>query len=402
MDETPHTPPLEGVAPEAYDGRPLASLVVAGAVAGVLGVVASLALGAGTKQFYFSWLTAYVYFLSLALGGLFFVLVLFVCRAGWAVAVRRISENVMATLPIFAVLFIPVWLGRHELYEWMNPEVVEKSPLLRGKTPYLNQGFFQVRALVYFVSWSALAVYFSSRSERQDATGEESITRRLQAVAAPGIIVFSLTVTFASIDWILSLEPEWTSTMFGVYYFAGLVLGFLAFLVLAIVLLQARGSLTLVTDEHLHDLGKLLFGFTVFWAYITFSQYLLIWYANIPEETIYYMHRSHGSWPTLALVLGLGHFAFPFFFFMPHAVKRRPVLLALGSAWVLLMHYLDIYWAVMPYLHPEGVRIGLMDVATLLAVGGFFVAAFARAGSRRALVPVRDPRLPESLSFENV
>jgi len=386
------------------DGRVLSGVTWAGLAVGLVGLIGSVVLSSGgMADFYFAWLTAYLYFLSIGLGALFFVLVLFVCRAGWAVAVRRVIENVMATLPMFILLFIPIWIGRHELYSWTDPAEVAKNRLLQGKSSYLNEPFFLIRALFYFVAWGGLAVYFSGQSQKQDQTGDERISRRLQAVAAPGIIVFSLTLTMASVDWLMSLDPEWYSTMFGVYYFAGSLLAAFAFIVVAIVFIQARGALQgVVTVEHLHDIGKLLFAFTVFWTYIAFCQYFLIWYGNIPEETSYFMQRSHGSWPAIGKALMVGHFAIPFFFLMPRATKRSVPALSAGALWLLVMHFMDIYWCVMPVHLQEGAHFGAIDAMVVLAVGGFFLAAFGWVSGRRALVPVRDPRLSESLSFENV
>ena len=385
-------------------GEGLSGVTRIGGILGAIGVLGSWALSsADPAQFYFSWLVAYLYFLSIALGSLFFVLILFVSHAGWGVAIRRVVENTMATLPVFALLFVPIWIGRHHLFVWTDAAEVAKSTLLKGKSAYLNEGFFLVRAIFYFVCWGGLALYFSGQSQRQDASGEERITRRLQAVSAPGIIVFSLTVSFAAIDWIMSLEPEWYSTIYGVYYFAGSLMSAFAFTVVAIALLQARGKLRgVVSVEHVHDVGKLMFAFVVFWTYIAFSQYFLIWYGNIPEETVYYMRRSVGSWPQVAKLLILGHFAVPFFFLMPRAIKRSTPLLFAASVWLLAMHFMDLYWCVMPTHLQGGAHLGLMDVTALLAVGGFFLAAFGWTSSRRALVPLRDPRLPESLSFQNV
>jgi hypothetical protein len=395
-----HAAPIEAA---RYDGRALGSLMGIGAALGVIGLGASVALAGGTKQFYFSWLVAYLYFLSIALGALFFVLVLAVTRAGWGVALRRVLENIMATLPVFALLFVPIWLGRHELYEWTHAETMANNPILKGKAPFLNEGFFFVRALFYFTAWGALATYFSSQSQRQDHSGDAGVSARLRGLAPVGILLFALTSTFAAIDWMMSLQPEWYSTMIGVYYFAGSVIGILSFAILLIHFAYARGALQgIVTVEHLHDIGKLMFGFTIFWAYIGFSQYFLIWYANIPEETIYYMQRETGSWLTLSRILMVGHFAIPFFFLMPRAVKRQSGLLMLISVWLLVMHFLDLHWCVMPVLHHDGVRFGMTDVAALAAVGGVFLAALGWVSSRRALVPLKDPRLPESLSFENV
>jgi hypothetical protein len=386
---------------EQQDGSVLAPLVWVGGAAAAVGVVGSIATAGA--QLYFSWLVAYMYFLSIALGALFFELTLFVCTAGWSVTIRRVIENIMATLPVFAVLFIPIWLGRHDLFIWTHAEEVAKNHVLQGKSPYLNEHFFLIRAAIYFVAWGGLGAYFSSQSQKQDETGDEKISRRLKAISAPGLIVFSLTMTLAAVDWLMSLEPEWYSTMWGVYYFSGSVIAIFAFLIVSIAFIQARGRLQgVVTVEHVHDVGKLLFAFVVFWTYIAFSQYFLIWYGNIPEETAYFMLRQQGSWPKIGKILIFGHFLIPFFFLMPRAAKRSRSAVVAAALWLLVMHYFDLYWCVMPVYREEGPHFGIADVSAILAVGGAFVATLGWVSSRRSLVPIRDPRLAESLSFENV
>ena len=229
------------------------------------------------------------------------------------------------------------------------------------------------------------------------------MSARLRRLAGPALIVLALTQTFASIDWIMSLTPHWYSTMFGVYFFAGSFVGFIALLSVVTVAMRSAGLLeTVVSAEHLHDVGKFLFAFTAFWAYIAFSQFFLVWYANMPEETIWYKARLEGSWKMVSIFLMAGHFGAPFLYLMGRSVKRKGATLALGGAWLLAMHFVDIYWQVMPTLHPEGVRPSALDVAALVTVGGCFVAAASWLLRRQALVPVRDPRLAESLAFENV
>jgi hypothetical protein len=228
------------------------------------------------------------------------------------------------------------------------------------------------------------------------------VSARLRRFAGPAIIVLALTQTFASIDWIVSLTPHWYSTMFGVYFFAGSFVGFIALLSVVAAAMRGAGLLeTVITAEHLQDLGKFLFAFTAFWAYIAFSQFFLIWYANLPEETIWFKARLEGSWEIVSLLLMAGHFGVPFFYLMGRAVKRRGWTLAVGGTWLLAMHFVDIYWQVMPTLHPEGVRPSALDVAAFVAVGGCFVAAASWLMRQQALVPMRDPRLAESLAFEN-
>ncbi len=378
-------------------------LPAAGGIALVVGLIGSLALGrADLKQFYFSWLVAFLYFLSIALGALFFVLIHYISKAGWSTAVRRIAENAMATLPAFAVLVLPIALGMSELFIWTDADLVAKDPALHSKAPYLDTRFFLVRLVIYVVMWFAMSVYFGRASRRQDATGDHDITRRLQMAAAPSLFVFALSITFASIDWIMSLDPHWYSTIFGLYFFAGAVVAAHAFIAIVTVGLHRSGLVTGVfTTDHFHDLGKLLHGFTIFWTYIGFSQFFLIWYANIPEETIWFRHRLTGSWKTVTIALAIGHFVIPFFAIMARSVKRNPALLRLGAIWMLAMHYLDLHWLVMPNIHEHGFAPTALDLTTWLAVGGAFLAVFGFNLTRAALIPIRDPRLPESLTYEN-
>ena len=384
-------------------GHPWNRIPTIGAGCAVLGAAACALLGAANpKQFFFSWLVSFLFFLSLALGGLFFVLIQYAAQGGWGVVLRRIGETVFATLPLMAVLFLPLLLGLRDLYSWAVPGAADHDALLRWKAPYLNIPFFLIRAALYFGIWSFIALLYYRGSSGQDVSGDPGVSARLRRFAGPAIIVLALTQTFASIDWIMSLTPHWYSTMFGVYFFAGSFVGFIALLsILAAAMRQAGLLETVITAEHLHDMGKLLFAFTSFWAYIAFSQFFLIWYANLPEETIWYKARLEGSWEAVSLLLMAGHFAVPFFYLMGRDVKRRGWTLAVGGFWLLAMHFVDLYWQVMPTLHPEGVRPSLLDVAAFIAVGGCSVAAAAWLMRRQALVPLRDPRLAESLAFEN-
>ena len=374
------------------------------AIVAVLGAVACAILGAANpKQFLFSWLVSFLFFLSLGLGALFFVLIQYASQGGWGVVLRRIGETTFATVPLMAALFIPLLLGVRDLYEWAHPGAAEHDPLLHWKEPFLNVPFFLIRAALYFGIWSFIALMYYRGSRGQDVSGDPRVSARLRRLAGPALIVLALTQTFASIDWIMSLTPHWYSTMFGVYFFAGSFVGFIALLSVVTVAMRSAGLLeTVVSAEHLHDVGKFLFAFTAFWAYIAFSQFFLVWYANMPEETIWYKARLEGSWKMVSIFLMAGHFGAPFLYLMGRSVKRKGATLALGGAWLLAMHFVDIYWQVMPTLHPEGVRPSALDVAALVTVGGCFVAAASWLLRRQALVPVRDPRLAESLAFENV
>src|SRR5688572_17544797 len=380
------------------------SLPLLGGAVALVGVVGCAILGPGNpKQFFYSWLVSFLFFCSLALGGLFFVLIQYASQGGWGIVLRRIGETIFVTLPVMAVLFVPLLFGLHDLYEWSHHEAVERDALLRWKAPFLNVPFFLVRAGLYFVIWSVIAVMYYRGSRGQDVTGDPAVSARLRRLAGPALIVLALTQTFAAIDWIMSLTPHWYSTMFGVYFFAGSFVGFIALLSVVVVAMRSAGLLdTMISAEHLHDVGKFLFAFTAFWAYIAFSQFFLMWYANMPEETIWYKARIEGSWKIVSVVLMAGHFGAPFLYLMGRAVKRKGWTLALGGAWLLIMHFLDLYWQVMPTLHPEGIRPSVLDMAAFVAVGGCFVAAASWLMRRQALVPIRDPRLAESLAFENL
>lgn len=379
-------------------------LPVIGIAGAVLGAVACAILGASNpKQFFFSWLVSFLFFLSLGLGGLFFVLIQYASQGGWGIVVRRIGETIFATIPVMAALFLPLLLGLQDLFSWAVPGAAEHDALLKWKEPFLNVPFFLIRAVLYFGVWSFIALLYYRGSRGQDVTGDPGVSARLRRLAGPAIIVLALTQSFASVDWIMSLTPHWYSTMFGVYFFAGAFVGFIALLSVLAVAMRRAGLLdTVISPEHLHDIGKFLFAFTAFWAYIAFSQFLLIWYANMPEEAIWFKARIEGSWKMVTIVLMAGHFGVPFLYLMGRDVKRNGLTLAVGGVWLLAMHFLDLYWQVMPTLHPEGIRPSALDVAAFFAVGGCFVAVAGWLMRRQALVPVRDPRLAESLAFENV
>ena len=384
------------------DGHRWQKIPMIAGIVGLVGIAASVGLAMGElKQFYFSYVTAFMFWLSIALGGLFFVLIQHLVRAGWSVVVRRFAENAAGTLPVFVLLFIPIAIGYHDLYHhWVDAPA--DDVILQGKSGYLNVQFFFIRAAVYLLAWAFLGWYFLESSVGQDADGNHDTTRRLQARAAPALLVFALTLSFAAIDWVMSMDPHWYSTMWGVYYFAGSCLAIFAFLIVVVKRAQANGLLVeTVNAEHFHDLGKFVFGFTVFWAYIAFSQFMLIWYANIPEETIWFMHRFEGSWYWIGVALVFGHFAFPFFFLMSRHVKRFRPAMMFGAVWQLVMHYVDLHWQIMPNLHHHGAHPSLVDLFTVIGVGGIFLAAFAWHVNKHSLIPIKDPRLPESLAFEN-
>lgn len=376
--------------------------LIAGALGAVLLAFGFLVGKGQPEQLFHSYLLNWVYFAMLSLGGLFFVLLQHLTRAGWSVVVRRLAEAVGATLPVIAILFVPIAFGVRAIYPWAS-EAAMQDPVVAHKSGWLAPGPFVVRAAIYLVLWSLLGWWFWRQSERQDRMGALQITRRMQSVSAPAMLVFAITLTLASFDWIMSLSPRWYSTVFGGYLFGGLAMSSFALLIVLALLLQKRGALEgVVTMEHFQDLGKLMFAFVVFWTYIAFAQFMLQWYANMPEETNWFAARLNPAWLPLTRALVIGHFVIPFFFLLLRDVKRVRWGLWASALWLLLMEWFDLYWLIMPSLYHEGPRLRLLDVLFFLALGLLFAGALAWTLRRRALVPVNDPRLVESLAFENV
>lgn len=353
-------------------------------------------------QFYYSWLVAYVFVLTVALGTLLFVMLQHISRAGWSVSIRRLAEVSASLIPYFAILFIPILVGLRDLYPWARPDALQ-DPLIRYKHAYLNLPFFLIRAAIYFGVWAFLSRYFLKRSVFQDTNKDFRLTVDMQRRAAPGIIIHALALTFMAFDWLMSGDPHWYSTIFGVYIFAGNTLAAFAFLTLVALTLRRGGWLThTVRTDHYQDLGRWMFAFTVFWAYIAFSQFFLIWYGNMPEETEWYVHRITGSWKAFSYFLSAGHFAVPFVLLMPRWTKRKPRFVAALAVWVLFMHFLDMHWIVMPRLHAEGFSPSWLDLVTVAGIGGLFLSVYVRRLAAQALVPAGDPRLPESLALEHL
>ncbi|HLB58961.1 MAG TPA: hypothetical protein VJL87_02610 [Bdellovibrionota bacterium] len=371
---------------------------------GIIGLVLSFLfvfLGKA-EAFYFSYLVAFAYFLSIALGALLFVIIHFAANSTWSVVIRRVAENIMGTLPIFAILFIPLLFGLHDLYHWAHEGITKTDNILAWKEPYLNLPFFIVRAVIYLLVWGIMSHFFLKVSLDHDKSGDPVLLRKLQVASYPSLLLFGLSLTFASFDWLMSLDPHWYSTMFGVYYFSGAMVSIFALLSIIFIWLHYKGFVEhAVTTEHFQDLGKLLFAFSCFWAYIAFSQFMLIWYANLPEEAIWFAHRWQGTWKPFSIFLAAGHFGIPFFYLMPRTIKRKPWALLIGSTWMLVIHYLDIYWLVMPTYQRHGVDFGILDLLTLFGIGGVFLGIVAWRMSLHPLIPIRDPRLEESVAFIN-
>ena len=374
-------------------------LGMAGLLAGLLAALFSEPL---RDRFFEAYLVNFGFYLSLSLGALFFVILQHLTRSGWSVVIRRLAEAFAATVLPMAIGVIPILIGMGHLYHWTDDGVMAHDALLASKQPFLNQPFFIIRIVLYFAVWIGLSRYYLRRSVTQDGSGDPRLTLRMERLSGPAMVLYGVTLTFASFDLLMSVDPHWVSTIYGVYYFAGSVVGIFALLPVAVYWLQRHGRLTeSITVEHYHEMGKLLFAFVVFWAYIAFSQYMLIWYANIPEETGWYLMRQSNGWAGVSLVLLFGHFLVPFLALIAREPKRRRQVLVVGAAWMLLMHWVDIYWLVMPSLRPEQPWPHWLDVTTCLGLGAFFVESAVHRLRDCSLMPERDPRLAESLAFEN-
>ncbi len=285
-----------------------------------------------------------------------------------------------------------------------DPNELEEEHTLHAKRAYLNEGFFGIRAIVYLALWAWLGWTFLARSTKQDSTKDPKITNSTKRFSMGAVYIFGFSLTFAAFDWVMSLDPYWFSTVFGVYVFAGSAVSAYALIILTTMGLRASGKLVKeINVEHYHDMGKLMFGFVVFWAYIGFAQFMLIWYAAIPEETTFFHKRwDHGPWAVVSMALVLLNFIFPFFVLISHNAKRKLGILAFGSAWLFFMHIVDVYWLVMPNFAQDGFAVSWLDAACLVGVAGAYFAVVLHRMSKVALIPVGDPRLQRALQFENM
>ena len=385
---------------EGLGGRVFAVSAAVGVVGLAATVALGLAAGDGLERFSYAYLVNFAYFLAITLGALFFVPLQYVTKASWSIVIRRLAEVMAATLPVMALLAIPVVLLDGRLYEWAVP-ALRDDPLLAHKLAYLSPTWFTVRLAIYFAVWTWLAYTFWRGSVAQDASGDLKITRRLENLSGFALVIYALSVAAAAFDLLMSLDFAWFSTIFGVYYWAGGLVAFFAVLTLVTMGLQNTGRLTrIVSGEHFHDYGKLMFAFTFFWAYIAFSQYMLYWYANIPEETAWFLHRSREGWGKVGLAVLFAAFVLPFAGLISRYAKRNRPMMAFWACWIVVAQWLNLYWVVMPEFSEHFV-FGAIDVTAFLGVGGVWLATATRLAMGASLVPVRDPRLEESLRFEN-
>ena len=392
-------PAPEGEYVETNRFSALSFLLALGAVVGLgLSVVGAFV---APHQFSFSWLFAFAVYFTLLAGCFFWIVVHHATDAEWSVVVRRQLENLAMLMPLMALFLIPILLLRHHLYEWMNIAPGENH-LLDSKRAYLNWNFFLVRSIFYFAFFIAAAWLFRRFSIQQDRDGNPAFTLKMRKLAFISLPLFGLSLTFGAYDWLLGLEYKWFSTMWGPYIFAGAAGSSMSLLVLVITGLRKAGYLKeTVTTEHYHVMGKWMLSFTVFWAYIGFSQYMLIWYANIPEETEWFIRRNVESWNTLTLFLVIGRFFIPFAILLMRSPKKKPHRLCLIAGWIIFMQIIDMYIVVLPVLHGTGVHISIWDFVPLLGIGATLAFFYLWIVRKASLFPNRDPRLLESLHTIN-
>ncbi len=363
------------------------------------------------EQFFFSYLVGWTFCLSLALGSLFVVVIKHLTKASWVVVLRRIPEVLAASFPLLAVLAIPILVSLFDphgpYHHWTDSGIADPTgshfdEILAGKVAYLNIPFFLIRVVAYFAIWILVSGKLYRLSLQQDVTGDPEIGARQRRVSAWGLPLLAVSTAFASYDFLMSLDPHWFSTIFGVYFFAGAFMSAFCVMALTGIGLQRAGMLRgIITGEHYHDLGKLMFAFVVFWAYIAYSQYMLYWYGNIPEETAWFRHRLEHGWETHSAVLLFMHFILPFVILLPRSVKRSRVALATMAIWLLVMQWFDHHWLAMPVLHAEHATIHWLDVTSWLGLGSLFLGCFGWRLSRHSLVPEQDRLMAASLAFEN-
>ncbi|HRK08143.1 MAG TPA: molybdopterin oxidoreductase [Pseudobdellovibrionaceae bacterium] len=361
-------------------------------------VLFAVALWKDPTRAWHGYLTSYMYWTNLALGGLFFAAIQHVAKAGWSVTIRRIAESFTAFLPVAAVGAVAWLIGSKHLYEWLDQSLVAKDAILQGKSAYLNAKAMIFRTVLFFGLWLFFSKVIIGRSLQQDEDGKVEHTVKNVGWSIAFLLVFALSYSFFTVDTLMSLQPHWFSTIWGVYNFAGLFQSFLAMLVIFTIYTMKKGWLRgLVSEDHLHDLGKFLKGFTVFMAYIGFSQFILIWYANLPEETIFYLARSNGWWMTISVSLLLLKFAVPFLLLLPKWAKRTPGHLVMVSVLILIMQYVDIHWMVYPTLDPYQPLFSWPEVGSFALFGGLFLWSVTRFLAGHKLVPVKDPRIQEAI-----
>ena len=352
------------------------------------------------RRFFQAYLVGWTFWTGISVGSLALLMLQHMTGGGWGFVIRRVLEAATRLLPIMALLFIPIIIGAHSIYhEWLDPEALKQHQVVQMKTPYHNLPFFIIRAVVYFAVWIALAYFLNRWSLAQDRTADVRYAKNMRVLSGPGMVALIFTVTFASVDWYMSLEPEWFSTIYGFIFVAAWTLSALAFVIAVMAMLTSEEPMKrVVAPLHFHDLGKLLLALVMLWSYFAFSQYLIIWSGNLPEEIGYYIERTHGIWGVIIIAIGILHFAAPFLFLLSRDLKRNPRRLVLVAILVLVMRMIDLLWMLEPTFGDH--KMFWVDVIALLGVGGLWLGLFAWQLSKRSLVPINDPQFESVMATD--
>jgi hypothetical protein len=368
-------------------------LIALGVVLGGIGFAMS-----GLERFFQAYLVAYTFWMGIVLGSLALLMVQHLSGGAWGVVLRRPLEAVVRTLPVMAVLFLPIALGMQSIYEWARPEAVN-DPIIQQKTLYLNTPFFLARQVFYFAVWTGIGLLLTKWSTEHDRTGDPALLKKMSVLSGGGLVVYGLTVTFAMVDWTMSVNPHWFSTIWGMLYIGGQGLSAMAFGITVLVMLaQAPPLDKVITHHHLHDLGKLLFAFLMLWAYLSFSQFLIIWSANIPEEIPHYLTRWDQGWQWVSAAIIVLHFILPYSLLLSRDLKRNPRKLRVIATWIICVRLIDFYWHVAPEFNEGALRLSLLDLALPLALGGVFISLFVSQLRTQSLLPLNDPGLEKALT----
>ena len=369
-----------------------------------IGLIALLACIVGAvfwrDQFFRAYLVSYMFYIGLTLGCMALTMLQYLSGGAWGLVIRRITEAAVRTLPLLALLFVPVLIGIPSLYSWAHADVVARDANLQHKQLYLNVPFFIGRAAFYFAGWLLFGYYLNKWSHEQERTGTDPASRRLQLLSGPGLCFYGMSVSFAAVDWVMSLEPHWFSTIFGLLFIAGQGLSSLAFCIALVVILSQEGGplAGVIGPSHLHDIGKLLLTFTMLWAYFSYSQFLIIWSGNLTDEIPWYMERLRGGWQWIGILLVLFHFAFPFALLLSRSLKRTGRAIVRIAALIIVMRFVDLFWQVAPSYYKTGLHVNYMDFLAPVGIGGLWLAVFLLQLKKWPLLPLHDPQLQQAIA----
>jgi hypothetical protein len=382
---------------------PPADITRARNIAFAVGLLFTLALVLGAVlspgHFFHGYLVGFIFWTGITVGSLALLMLQHLTGGAWGLVIRRVLEASTRTLPLMLLLFIPIAIGLKHIYPWTDAAVMNSTTALQKKTSFLNPSFFVIRAFVYFAIWSALAMALNRFSLQEDRAASRQVRKRMQMVSGPGLVGTIICITFAAIDWVMSLDPSWYSTIYGLIFVAAWALSALAFTILVMSWLSAREPMSAVVQpRHSHDWGNLTLALVMLWTYFAFSQYLLIWSGNLPEETTWYVARKQGGWGAIALAVVIFQFAFPFLALLSRATKKNAQRLAMLAALILVMRVIDVIWLIEPTYSRGDFVFNLMDYVAPIAIGGLWLGTFAWQLQKRPLLPINDPQLDQAVA----